>query len=321
VLRLSKKNLILFCVVPVLVVILLFSLKDRLAAWGIAVLVRRVMPEAQFSAREVNITWDVLTIRNFSIVEKARGDRNDRREVRGRFAEIRYSLMGLIAGPLSGIRQADIRCDLFVSGPIVLTGLKLTAHKHPSWPYLRVQGVVDSLAYQQKEVKDIAAFFFVDKKQILLHDCQADLLGGQAKMRGSIEMSGRSGSFVLDLKDVQLKDVMALAGGEKSIDAGGIFKGEAVVRWQAGRLEFLRGELDSVSSGWFNVNDPAVLEQELRGVAQNIVVENLKNYYYDIGKVELRNLGQDIRMDVILEGKAGRRILELFWHPREGRKP
>jgi len=322
----SKKVLVVFAVLPAVVFIFLFFFKDVLAARWISARIHRLVPDAQFRAQEVSVGLASIVLRDFSIVQKARGTLPGW-ELRGDAAVVRVSLWGLIGDPFLAVRQADIRLELVQFGPVIVRGVDLQAQKHPSWPYVGVRVNINAAAYQQKEVKDIVSFVLINKHVVLVERAEAGILGGHMRTTGFIETPrGLSEpgiySFVVHLKDVQLKDVMAFLGSAKKLDASGVFNGEAVVIWKAGRLHLLRGELNSISGGWLWIKDPSLLGQAVSDPGrQNIVIENLKNYYYDIGKVELRNLGQDIRMDVVLEGEAGRRSLELFWHREGSEKP
>lgn len=122
-------------------------------------------------------------------------------------------------------------------------------------------------------------------------------------------------SAVISFQDIDLKKVMALLGSDKAVEATGRFSGEVVVCAKGLEIVDVRGQLTSSDGGSFIITDPSLARQALSaGQNENIVIENLKNYHYDIGKVELRNSGQDIKMDIVLEGKTGQRSLELVWH-------
>jgi len=56
----------------------------------------------------------------------------------------------------------------------------------------------------------------------------------------------------------------------------------------------------------------------LSGNGLNIVVENLKDYHYDIGSAKISNEGQNIKIDLLLEGQAGKRQFEVVWHNQKG---
>jgi hypothetical protein len=77
----------------------------------------------------------------------------------------------------------------------------------------------------------------------------------------------------------------------------------------------LIGDLDSVTGGKMIVKDPSLVNSgSLKGQPANLVVENLMNYYYDIGNIRVRNEGQNIKIGIFLKGPSGQRNLEVFWH-------
>lgn len=300
--------------------LVLFFLKDRLAARGLLSCMRRAIPGATFAFRKLTVGFGSVTIRDFSIVQKEQGGR-PRLEAQGSGVVVRLSPLGFFFDPLLVVKEADVRLEFIQWGEWTARGFHLQAVTHPSWPYLRIRAELKSCSSDKKEVKDVSILMLMNKNGILVNDMQAEALGGHLKASGFVTTPRRLlapeiSSVVFYLKDIHLKDVMSLLGGSKGMDTSGVFTGKAILVMQGSQLQTLRGELDSVSGGSFVIKDPSPLVEQGQegGGDQNIVIENLKNYYYDIGKIELRNLGQDIRMDVILQGKAGRRDLELFWH-------
>jgi len=298
----------------------LFYFKDRLVTGGLLLYMRRLVPDAAFAVRKVTVGPGSIVLKDFSVIQKAKPGR-PRLEIRGSGIAVRVSPLGFFVDPLLGIKGADLRAEFIQWGAWTVRGFHLRAEQYHSWPYLRIQAELTKCSNGQKEVKDVSILMLADKKKILVNNIRAVVLGGYVHGSGFIAMSRRvlapeTSSVVLYLKDIHLEDVMSLLGGSKGMETSGIFTGQTVLIMQGNKLQMLRGELDSVSGGSFLIKDPSSLVGQGPGGRQdqNIVIENLKNYYYDIGKIELRNLGQDIRMDVILQGKAGRRDLELFWH-------
>jgi hypothetical protein len=314
------KTPFIICVCCLLVAFLaLLFLKDLLAARGLLSCMRRAIPGATFAFRKLTVGFGSVTIRDFSIVQKEQGDR-PRLEAQGSGVVVRVSPLGFFFDPFLAVKEADVRLEFIQWGEWTARGFHFQAVKHPSWPYLRIRAELKNCSSDKKEVKDVSILMLMNRKGILINDMQAEALGGRLKASGFVTTPRRLlapeiSSVVFYLKDIHLKDVMSLLGGSKDMDTSGVFTGKAILVMQESQLQTLRGELDSVSGGSFVIKDSSILGQgQGGGEDQNIVIENLKNYYYDIGKIELRNLGQDIRMDVVLQGKAGRRDLELFWH-------
>jgi len=281
---------------------------------------RRVMPGATFTVRKLTVGLGSVTIRDFSIIQEEHAGR-PRLEVQGSGVVVRISPLGFFFDPFLVVKEADVRAEFIQWGEWTARGFHLQAVKHPFWPYLRIRAELKNCSSDKEVVKDVNILILINKSGILLNDLQAEALGGHLQASGFVTTGRRLSaleisSAVFHLKDIHLKDVMSLLGGSKGVETSGIFTGQAILVMQGLQLQTLRGELDSVSGGSFLIKDPSPLVEQGQGGGedQNIVIENLKNYYYDIGKIELRNLGQDIRMEVVLQGDAGRRDLELFWH-------
>ena len=298
--------LILLC--PLLILLLF---KDVWSLCWVRGRIQRLWPGTTLSAKRMTVWPACVALDHFVIIHKDAGRPEFR--ISGSKAGADFSLSRYFHTPLLYVRRADLNVEILDFNPWQLQDFSLHFLRHPRWPFLQASLRAGVLSYQDKEFKDISASFWVDSHQVLIHALKAAALGGQVVLRGRYDQ----GIFqaVISFQDIDLKKVMAFVGAGKAVDATGIFSGEVVVHIKGREILDIRGLLVSSGGGKFAVTDPALARQAVSaGQNENIVIENLKNYHYDIGKVELRNLAQDIQMDITLEGKTGRRSVEFVWH-------
>ncbi|MFA5038568.1 MAG: YdbH domain-containing protein [Candidatus Omnitrophota bacterium] len=305
-----KSRFRLFFILTILGIVVLVFVKDLWLLGWIKGGFGRLWPGAGFSAQEIRVWPTSFTVRDFSLIHK-----DSSFNLSGPRASALFSFSPFFRQPLLYVKKADLLVDSVDSGPWQLRAFSLAAQRHSHWPFLQARMTLGSLRFQDKEFKNISASVWIGSHQLLIHEIRAQALGGDIRLKGSLQ--GDSFSAVIRFQGIDLKEVMDLVGGGKAVDATGVYSGEVILSWRDGNLLDLRGVLDSATGGRFIITDPALAREAISpGQNQNIVIENLKNYYYDIGKIELRNSGQDIKMDVVLQGGTGRRSLELTWHAK-----
>jgi hypothetical protein len=176
---------------------------------------------------------------------------------------------------------------------------------------------VKSANYNDIKIKDIDGVFWISPSRISLQGIRARAFGGDIFITGRIDLMALGPNLELkaSLRNIDIRELMQALGMEKRIDSSGLFSGDIRLAWQGGVLKVLDGKLNSVTSGKFIILDTSLVDKSMAvKSAANIVVENLKNYYYDIGYIDLSNVGQDIKMIIQLEGQGGSRHLEIVWH-------
>ncbi|MBI5873959.1 MAG: YdbH domain-containing protein [Candidatus Omnitrophica bacterium] len=176
---------------------------------------------------------------------------------------------------------------------------------------------VKSANYNDIKIKEIDGVFSIVPSRVSLQGIRARAFGGDIFITGRIDLMAKAANLELKVRldNIDIRELMQALGMEKRVDSSGLFSGDIRLAWQGGVLKALDGKLSSISSGKFIILDTSLVDKSMAaGDAANIVVENLKNYYYDIGYIDLSNEGKNIKITIQLEGRAGSRHLEIVWH-------
>lgn len=221
----------------------------------------------------------------------------------------RRSLLFVSAGRMV---LRDLQC-----GSFSLRRLDFNLIRDSSGTYSDSRLKIDALSFQDKQIKNLEGVFVLYPDFIILQHVDFQGVGGNITSVGRIDF--KDGVTRLDVKihleNIEIGELMRVLGMEKRVDAAGLFTGDILLVLKGGRLEALGGGLKSVTGGKFIMLDTSLMDKGMApGPVANIVVENLKNYYYDIGYIDLQNEQQGIKMNVRLEGQAGNRQLEIVWH-------
>lgn len=318
----NKRRFFLLLVFFAFLLALLLS-KDLLVYNFLKRKLNNALPGAKFSARYVRVWPSSFKITGFSIARKASSGMLPIIGS-GDSASAIFSFPVRINDPVSYVRKAGLDIKNFEYGPFYAKEFSMQMERHVFAPFLRGRLRAGVLQYEKKTIKDLNVPFLLNRKEVLFNKASGSGFGGSFSLSGSIELQADkkpSFSGVILFKDIELKQIIDMFGGGSALDASGTYSGKTFVYWKDGQFVALGGELDSVSGGKFIIKDPSLAERLVTGIvpdknSENIVIENLKNYYYDIGKIELRNSGADIKMEIKLQGKYGKRDLELFWHPK-----
>ena len=235
-------------------------------------------------------------------------------------ALIKFSTLSLLKDPVLALREAHIFMkNLHFSG-LAADGISVEVFKNRSGNYLDSHLEIKTLSFRQTESRDLKGRFKVGRDFILFDDIDGLALGGRVSCGGRL-VFGKNG-WALDLKvhldRIGMMDLLKAFQAGKGVKASGVFSGDVTMTLEKGVLRNLKGELNSIGGGEFIVADMSLLDKNLNGTqGANIVVENLKNYHYDIGNIQIQKEDRDIRMNILLQGQAGSRSLEVIWHGPE----
>ena len=302
-----------------LLILSLLIFKDRIALQSIRNILNKAMPGTVLNADKIVVWPSTLEVKEFDI-KKAASKSSKGAQLSGGSAVIRFSLLGLLGDPLFALNEAHIKTKELRYEDLAAQDLLIELFRNRRSRYLDSVLDVKALNYGDVKVGELKARFKFSRDFIIFDEINSLALGG--KVFGTGSMFFKEKLWILDLK-AQLEgiDIVALLkafGANKGIEASGVFSGDITVVLENGLIRDLKGELASAGGGQFIVTDTGLLDNNLKDMqGANIVVENLKNYHYDIGYVKIRNEGQDIRLDIVLQGQEGSRNLEVDWHRGE----
>ena len=111
--------------------------------------------------------------------------------------------------------------------------------------------------------------------------------------------------------------------GEK-IQMSGLLSGRLILRGQGTDVEVLDGDFSMAKTGGtLVIKDASMLENVAQGTGQSVdlIVESFKNYHYNNGALTVSLEEGDLRVDMALDGEAGKRDLNIVVHDFRLTKP
>ncbi len=208
-----------------------------------------------------------------------------------------------------------------LSGPgLRVEGAQLGCRRAPGTKTLLLDAGCRRLLFFDKEASAITGTALLVEERLSLTRLEARLLGAAVTLSG--QASFKAPSFDMEGQvDVQGLDVAQLIRALKlreRMDATGIYGGRLSFAVRGGQVRFLSGALINEGGGRFHVSDASMLKGIGVGEkAGNIVVENLKDFPYDKGKIVFSLEGRNVKLDFMLDGSAGSRQMEVVWHGLE----
>jgi len=215
------------------------------------------------------------------------------------------------------LQEAHIALKSMEVKDFSLQGLSLDVFGDRSGAGFEARLRLDELVYSRTRAKDLQGDFKVRLGSIVIDGVGAALFGGTVSGSGVLIIDEKASRLDLkvSLRDIHMEDLMKALELEKRVDASGVFEGPVNIGLKAGELDILEGELRNRGAGKFIITDVSLLAGNLsQKSAANIVVENLRNYRYDIGYIKIHNVGRDIKIGIFLKGPAGERNVEIMWH-------
>jgi len=110
------------------------------------------------------------------------------------------------------------------------------------------------------------------------------------------------------IRDFDLKDKFEMTGR---------LSGNLTLKGQGSDIKTLNGELSTLKSGgMLIIKDTKYLENIARNTNQSLdlLVENFKNYHYNIGAIKLSLNNNNLMLDAALDGETGKRDIKIVLH-------
>ena len=97
----------------------------------------------------------------------------------------------------------------------------------------------------------------------------------------------------------------------------GRLNGDLVFENRGTEISILNGKLSNLGSGgMLIIKDTKFLENMARNTGQStdLLVENFKNYHYNIGSIKLFLENNNLALDTALDGETGKRDINIVLH-------
>ncbi len=318
-----RRVLLVFLCSAVVTAAVLSIFKDRLAGWAIRGNFERVFPGCAFEAPRVQVSLGSLKIDRFDVTKKPRHPEAILAVGKGVF-RLDLSPLGLLRDPFAALTRATLRANRAAWADFALDGLTFDMTRSPGSSFLNVRTGAAKAGIEKKAVEYLSAEGKLYRDRFLIDNINGAFCGGTFAANGELSFSKAWVTLRLHLvlKGLRMEELMKVLETEKKMDITGVYSGSIdFVLDSASGIKEISGELVSEGGGRMIVTDTAGLEAGLpAGPGANIVVENFKNYYYDIGKVVIGKTDGDIKLQIMLEGLAGSRHLDIVLHGEENGK-
>jgi hypothetical protein len=221
----------------------------------------------------------------------------------------------------AGIDLINQSADYFALRVVFLEGSGLQLKdafveaKRKSYPgLLRIA----EIKYDKLAIKKIEGKARLEDKSLFLDSLSAEVLGGA--IRGSAHLELRpAGEYLVELqaKDVDLAAFINDFNLGEKVSLSGSLSGSVTLQTKGYDISLLSGDFSAEApGGMLTIKDTAYLEGIARSSSQpmDLLVESFKNYRYNTGMMKLSFEKDNLILDIVLEGEAGRRNLSVTLH-------
>ncbi len=310
------KSRVVWVVVSFFIIAATLSFKEKMVLYAVNKILNKYSPGSVFYTKEFSFWPGYARLQNFGI--KNIKNVSPTLSFNGQKALFKFSLFSLLKGDLSVIDKAEVVISSLSYDVLGLEDIRIAFSKDKETRLLISPLDIRRMTYKKAVSKDIKGRFRMDPKTLYFDDIVIPIFGGIVRCSGSVLLIGDAApvvDMVLQLEHIDLSDVMKFLEAQKRLQATGAYSGKIHILIAGQEIMKIGGDLKSEGGGQCTIVDDSIVERNLlSGNGLNIVVENLKDYHYDIGSAKISNKGQNIQIDLLLEGQAGKRHFEVIWH-------
>ncbi len=272
------------------------------------------MLEKAFQTNDIHIgTFHFTFLRQlaFSDIQIKKLDSFD---IRLRQASITYSLASLLNRKILKLKLEEVSFGHLTLKELELSDIRLALGK------VRVSGYlsIPQIKYQKAQIGPIHAKLKIEDKVLHLDPLTAQIYDGEMKAGITLNLDKEMVyQAVLNFMGVDIDRFIRDFDLEERFQMTGTLGGEVSLSGSGATIQAIKGDLaTSQPGGKLTITDQRFLENLARTSQQSldILVESFKNYYYNMGIVQLRMDQGNLVLDVNLDGEAGKRNLSIVVH-------
>lgn len=311
--EMKNKYLVFFLVFSCLVLVV--SFRNSFLTFAIKNSFKKIFPKSAVSLKSAHVTPFSFVVRELEI-QGASGVPTDF-NLKKINIHLKFSFIRSFFDKFFGIDNGRLTLESAAYAGGDFKGLSLLISRDDFFKSMDFLGTLKNASFQKIKAKDIAWKVRLERGKVFIRQIDIDIFGGHVQGSGDVlfDKTGWVLSLALVFQDVDIADLMKALGAEERLKVTGLYTGPVRLVVSNARIKELIGDLDSRGKGEMIIKDTSLLgSNAIQKEAVNIVVENLKNYYYDIGNIKVRNIAQDIKIDISLKGQTGERNLRVLWH-------
>lgn len=169
-----------------------------------------------------------------------------------------------------------------------------------------------------KEFKNIAIPLKTKINKIIFPRAKNILFGPQARLAADLGFDGKFTYLNAGFQSVSFENIISIVAGEDNANIRGLFDGDLALCWQGDKLVKLRGDFRNDKGGFINLNKDTALDfmkNYLDVPSYKALVDNLKNYEYNIGELTVSKEEDTISFKMNFNSeKMGRRNITVNIH-------
>jgi hypothetical protein len=177
---------------------------------------------------------------------------------------------------------------------------------------------IKHIAIISKEFKDVDIPLKIKTNEVILPEAKNIFLGKDARMQGIFRFEGKKSYLEAEFKDISFSNIISIFSREDNANIDGTFDGNIIICWQDNKLVKLVSNFRSRSGGFINIKKEAslgFLKTYLDGPSYKALIDNLKNYEYNIGEISINNEGDVLSFKLGFSSeKMGKRNLIINLH-------
>jgi hypothetical protein len=177
---------------------------------------------------------------------------------------------------------------------------------------------IGHIAIVNKEFKDIRIPLKIRTNEVIFPQAKNALFGKDAYVRGIFHFDGKKSYLDAEFKDISFNNIISIFSREDNANIEGTFDGNIIICWQDNRLIKLISNFRSKSGGFINIKKEAslgFLKTYLDGPSYKALIDNLKNYEYNIGELSINNEEDVLSFKLSFSSeKMGKRNLTINLH-------
>ncbi len=229
-----------------------------------------------------------------------------------------FNVSGVVSCRVNPIGQImdylDIKIDALGIQGLNLSNLSLQAAQGSSQGSFRI----DRMKYNKLTISEIKSQARLSGKELSLSGASAQALDGN--IAGSLKLKiDKNASYGAVLKFTNL-DIARFIDDfqlQEKFEMTGRLSGNLTLQGKNAEIEILNGEFSTLESGgMLIVKDTKFLENMARNTNQSLdlLVENFKNYHYNIGIIKLSLDNNNLMLGAALDGETGKRNINIVLH-------
>ncbi|NQT21935.1 MAG: YdbH domain-containing protein [Candidatus Omnitrophica bacterium] len=177
---------------------------------------------------------------------------------------------------------------------------------------------VKKIAYNKAIMTGISGTVRFNDPILSLDSLSASIFNGDIGGTAEVSLAGTN-NFAVDLncRNLDLISFVEDFNLTKKVEMTGKLKGELFLNGTRSGITDVRGEFSTdVPGGVLIIKDTRFLENIAKGAEQplDIIVENFKNYRYDIGTINVGLNKNDLDLNIHLDGQSGKRAFNVILH-------